>query len=506
MYTQRATLEEALAELNDGAPAAAVARLRALVESGEEDVETRLLLGRALLLQGRVEDAGGAVAPLVRRRDLTSQQHALALAVTGVSRVVGGDPSASRLIRSAIDTDDPPGHATALAWAATGIERYLDGDLGGAVDAATCAYAATDAASRFPRAQAEVRLATMLMHADRFGEAEALLRAKDDVSDARSARFHRSSALGMLRFHDGGWDEAAVLLDPRPAVADAIEIADNDWALATGLLGVLYVHQDRLDDAQRLLGAALGPMAAGQAVMLFWAAALHAEAENDVPRAANLADRLVSMVERSRSFVRLRLFGPDLVRLALAVGDVSRAKYIADRLAIVAAVAATPSVEAAARLCNGLIHNDSGEIRRATELYAISPRPLDRAIALEAYAATFQTPDDPRAVAAERAALEIYRATGASRDLRRVRASLRHRGVTIEHRAPGKNGAFGWTALSSTEEAVARLVGDGLTNAEIARRLFISPRTVETHVAHLFVKLGVKSRAGVAAAAARATP
>jgi pimeloyl-ACP methyl ester carboxylesterase/DNA-binding CsgD family transcriptional regulator len=61
----------------------------------------------------------------------------------------------------------------------------------------------------------------------------------------------------------------------------------------------------------------------------------------------------------------------------------------------------------------------------------------------------------------------------------------------------------GWESLTEAELDVARLLAGGLTNQEIARRLYVSPRTVQTHVAHIFLKLGVSRRAGVAAEVSR---
>ena len=58
-------------------------------------------------------------------------------------------------------------------------------------------------------------------------------------------------------------------------------------------------------------------------------------------------------------------------------------------------------------------------------------------------------------------------------------------------------------ALSDREREVAELVAAGRTNREIAGELFLSKRTVDTHLAHVFEKLGVSSRAAVAAAVAR---
>jgi pimeloyl-ACP methyl ester carboxylesterase/DNA-binding CsgD family transcriptional regulator len=63
--------------------------------------------------------------------------------------------------------------------------------------------------------------------------------------------------------------------------------------------------------------------------------------------------------------------------------------------------------------------------------------------------------------------------------------------------------SIGWESLTEAELEVVRLVTDGLTNREIGSRLYVSPRTVQTHVAHVFLKLGVSRRAEVAAEASR---
>ena len=54
--------------------------------------------------------------------------------------------------------------------------------------------------------------------------------------------------------------------------------------------------------------------------------------------------------------------------------------------------------------------------------------------------------------------------------------------------------ATGWASLTRAERDVALLAADGLTNAEIGQRLFISPRTAKVHLAHIFAKLGITSR------------
>ncbi|MFE7120302.1 response regulator transcription factor, partial [Streptomyces sp. NPDC057654] len=72
-------------------------------------------------------------------------------------------------------------------------------------------------------------------------------------------------------------------------------------------------------------------------------------------------------------------------------------------------------------------------------------------------------------------------------------------GVRTARPAAGTgSGSAAGGPLSRREAEVAELVRQGFTNQRIAERLFLSPRTVETHVAHVFAKLGVSSRAAVA--------
>ena len=63
----------------------------------------------------------------------------------------------------------------------------------------------------------------------------------------------------------------------------------------------------------------------------------------------------------------------------------------------------------------------------------------------------------------------------------------------------------GWQSLTPTEIDVVRLVGEGLANKDIATRLFVSPRTVQTHLTHVYTKLGITSRVQLAQAAASLT-
>jgi DNA-binding CsgD family transcriptional regulator/tetratricopeptide (TPR) repeat protein len=66
-----------------------------------------------------------------------------------------------------------------------------------------------------------------------------------------------------------------------------------------------------------------------------------------------------------------------------------------------------------------------------------------------------------------------------------------------------KRPSSGWASLTPTERDVVRLVSEGLANNDIATRLFVSPRTVQTHLTHVYNKLGLTSRVQLAQEAAR---
>ena len=78
--------------------------------------------------------------------------------------------------------------------------------------------------------------------------------------------------------------------------------------------------------------------------------------------------------------------------------------------------------------------------------------------------------------------------------------SSREAAIAYAQRGSGerKRPASGWASLTPAELDVVRLVSEGMANKDIAARLFISPRTVETHLSHVYTKLGFTSRVQVA--------
>jgi DNA-binding CsgD family transcriptional regulator len=260
-------------------------------------------------------------------------------------------------------------------------------------------------------------------------------------------------------------------------------------------LAEIRVRQGRLEEADELLaGHEDAPEAVGPAVALRLArdepgaaAALLERRLDDVGTEGLLA---VPLLER-------------LVEARVAAGNVPGAAEAAGSLARLAEVSGRPRAVAAATLARGRVALAAGDpeaadiLGAAVAAYERLRRPLEAARArLELARASAL---DSREVAldhARRAHAELER-LGAERDAAVAAALARELGGKV------RSGPRSVGLLSRREREVLRLVAEGLTNAQIAARLYISPKTAEHHVGRILGKLGVRSRAEAAAYAAR---
>jgi DNA-binding CsgD family transcriptional regulator len=150
------------------------------------------------------------------------------------------------------------------------------------------------------------------------------------------------------------------------------------------------------------------------------------------------------------------------------------------------------------------VEGDAQILSRALDACRSAPRSLERAFAAEeAGAALAGTGARGEAAAALGEALDIYERLGAIRYAARVAARLRELGVRRGRKGSRGRPRVGWESLTSTELRVVELVATGLTNPEVAGRLYVSRHTVETHLSHVFSKLGLASRVELAGQAAR---
>ena len=196
--------------------------------------------------------------------------------------------------------------------------------------------------------------------------------------------------------------------------------------------------------------------------------------------------------------------GPDMVRLALAVGDRAQAQLAVEGVEQAAHNSGLPSSRGIALRCRGLLEGDSSVLESAVASLRQSRRRLELAYACEDAGVALGR-DGRKADAVpllEEARLEYYR-VGARRAMARTTTALRTLGVRRREPGLGRRPSVGWPALTPTELSVIKLVTGGLTSREIGAQLSISRRTVETHLAHIFSKLGISSRVQLAIAYAR---
>ncbi|MDP9244936.1 MAG: LuxR C-terminal-related transcriptional regulator [Chloroflexota bacterium] len=187
-----------------------------------------------------------------------------------------------------------------------------------------------------------------------------------------------------------------------------------------------------------------------------------------------------------------------LARIALSGGDSDLAgevlAAVRRRSELNPGVKTIAAVEAQV---SGLIEDRLEDLARSVALFEESPRRLALGSALEDYGRCLSRTDREGGVAVLGRALELYLAVGADWDARRGRGRLAHLGVR-RRIVVTREGGSGTASLTGAEAQVARLVSDGITNREIADRLFLSPHTVNSHLRHILTKLAINSRAELA--------
>jgi DNA-binding NarL/FixJ family response regulator len=197
-----------------------------------------------------------------------------------------------------------------------------------------------------------------------------------------------------------------------------------------------------------------------------------------------------------------------LTRCSLAVGDRDRAESAATRLG-------RQADEHGLGLTKLMAHRAGANVAladgRAEEAVAAARAAVAVAEQIEARAHTagsrvllghslIAADDRDEAIAQLEVAANEFEAMGAIRYRDEVESQLRRLGQATTHRrsAPGQADTLGVESLTGRELEVAELVLDRRTNREIAEELFLSTKTVETHMRNIFNKLGVSSRVEVA--------
>jgi DNA-binding CsgD family transcriptional regulator len=124
--------------------------------------------------------------------------------------------------------------------------------------------------------------------------------------------------------------------------------------------------------------------------------------------------------------------------------------------------------------------------------------PYEAARSRLALARSIRAADKGAAAQEAKGALATFEELGALPDADAAAALLREWGIRAARRGPNALGG-----LTAREREILALLAEGLSNRDIARRLFITPKTVEHHVGHLLTKLDLKRRGEAAAFAVR---
>ena len=439
--------DRALAELGDRDPALA-ARLEAeLAVAGMHDARRA---SRVLAVMDR----------LTARRPSPDTAEAIAVA-RGMAGVLTGQPVAELAgalddaLRAAAPVAADWNTRAALLWTMITAERF------GAVDQA---------------------LPAMIEAATRSGSARGLIAAY--------------SSLGFLKLRLGALPEA----DGAIRVALRV-LREGDFTAGLGVAGIaagIAVEAGELGEAHALLDP-LGPEPAGVLSVLVPAAAGRLSlARGDGARALSCFETCLEMFSADVWGLDIRDVGylharSGAAQALLLLGDRERARALADsELADARGFGGRRALGIALRVA-GLAHGGAEGLRLLEESVTVlgdSPARLERAKSLADLGAALRRAGQ-RAAARPRLAEALDLAAGCGAQPLADRA---HDELTAAGGRPRRARRHGLDSLTPSELRVARLAADGQTNRQIAHGLYVTPKTVETHLAHVYAKLGISQR------------
>lgn len=314
----------------------------------------------------------------------------------------------------------------------------------------------------------------------------------------------------------GAWSEAEAELGA--ALDELARRRPSGLPAAWARLGELRRRQGRLEEAAELFARA-----GSHRIALLGRAELALE-RGVLEEAADLAARSLRRIPRDNRAERVA--GLEIeARVAIAQRDHPRAEEAVAELEEIAVAIATDPLRAVALLSRGLLARAAGDpgtarakLEEAVECFERAANPYEASMARLALAATL---GELKLASAARMEAQEARSTlariGALEGERRAALLIQEhdRAPAGPHRAAGEDSASGVSAsggplppeavspLTSRELGVLRLVAEGASDREIARRLHLSPHTVHRHVANILTKLDLPSRAAAVAHASR---
>ena len=466
-------------------------------------VEDRLrcALSAVLCASGQPRDAAAQaqlvlerpqLPDIMRDRALTAHLHALTAIREPVARQLA-DTIASA----------PGQHGVGARTAAQVTRAILTWDAGHIGDALEllrdAARHGTGIAADARHAQPLLALAAALVDLRQLGEAESILRAAPDPALRDTPAGAALSLLrGRVHLAVGRLPDAAASCESALAIAQAVG-AHGYAATAHSVLSVIALRRGEITTAAAHI-TSRQDRGAQFADIYARAEATAAKAQVTEAREGPAAalGHLRQLCADLRARPGLLLGDPALAawlaRTALAAGHGELAVCAArTACALADAYPQFPALAAAAAHGRGLARRDPGLLAEAAGQH---PDPWARASAAEDLGILHGWQGDRgQAIRYLTEALGEYHEVGAHRDEARARRRLRQLGVRRRHWAtPAARPVTGWRSLTETEQAVAGLVAEGLTNGQVAARMYISTHTVAHHLRQAFRKLSIASR------------
>jgi DNA-binding CsgD family transcriptional regulator len=476
----------------------------------------RAVLAEASLLEGRPEHALAEVDLAVAAGTDDEIEQARFHAQAAATRlwaydVAGAEAEAARAVALGTRVGDPVSTSQALSVSSRAAAFQLD--LTRAVRAGEESVARAGDVPAAVRGAPHLYLGLALLNADRWERAGRVLedgRARCEAVGATWAIPRFQGALAVRSFFTGEWDEAVAAGEIGSVFADRTGCRAGQSQI-DAVIGLIAHHRGDDEAAaaacRRTAEATAAPGADRTAVpYLRWLQALRTAARGDLTKAVSLLHEACSIAFQRRVPLVTLWLAPDLTRLAIAAGRPEIAEWIAGEVERIAPRAATTTAESVARFCRAAVDQDIDGMLAAAAGFEQAGRPLFAAAALEAAGGAAGAGGRVDvSVRATRRAGELYDGLGAAGDARRAWRQLRAVGGRVGARGTRRRPVAGRSSLTPSEQAVAALVADGLANAEIAERLYVSKRTVETHISRLYLKLQVTTRVGIARMVSDAT-
>jgi DNA-binding CsgD family transcriptional regulator len=348
-----------------------------------------------------------------------------------------------------------------------------------------------------------------LQNLDRWQEAELTLRqasqaARRDGSPDRATWV----TAAVLRYWLGQWDDALAELSSVDSDVPGLTYSGlrerGPALLVHGVAALIAGRRSQRATAGQQLGQGLDlPIATvsdrenQDFLMAAHAVALEQSGET---RQAMLVLAAI-LPRRAGEMTLIHQWLPDLVRLALAADDRLVAQTAAQACRAEAAAETRSARAAAASLwCDGLLDSDPAPLHEAVAHCRTAGPAVQLPAALEDLAVVLaKRGQEDEARAAFNEAVSLYAGLQAYWDMRRAEGRLRSYGIkrTVRVRR-GPHAVRGWDALTPTELKVAAMVAAGQSTSDIARDMFMSRRTVQTHISHVLAKLGAKGRVDIA--------